>query len=146
MSRARLLPLAASVLAAGMVAGCNLNPAPYLPPARPSIQAGPGYAPYTAYLAAHPQPRRRGMEYGVLVSVVKLGTFCAINGCTWQGTVVIPGGRVEHLSSDGGFNGMATTVAPGDMFWFPAGGPVDAPSDGMGTLPVRIITAGAVRP
>lgn len=146
MNRAGTLPLAASVLAVGLVAGCTLNPAQPLPPARPSVQAGPGFAAYTAYLAAHPQAHRRGMEDGVLVSVVKLGSFCALNGCTWQGTVVIPGGRVEHLSSDGGFNGMATFVSPGDMFWFPAGGVVDAPSDGMGTLPVRVITAGAVRP
>jgi hypothetical protein len=144
IARTRIVVAASAVAAA--LAGCNLNPsASPLPRPRTEISAGQAYARYTGYLAAHPQHARRGMTYGILVASPSTGYVCLDGYChTWHGTVVVPGGRIEHLSSDQGDNGMAQFISPGDEFWFPAGGPVDAPSDDDGTPPVRLITAGAV--
>lgn len=137
--------LAAAALSV-VVAGCALNPPPTPTPPRASTPAGQVYAPFTRFLETHPQRHRAGMTYGILVSVTKLSAFCALNGCTWSGTVVVPGARIEEVSSHGGDDGMASLVSPGDLFCFPAGGPVDAPSDDGGTLPVKVIIAGAVKP
>ncbi len=111
--------------------------------ARPSIPAGQSYTRYARAVAGHPQAARKGMAYGILVREHSDGYVCAGWCHTWHGTVVIPGGRIEYLSSDEGDNGMAQLVSPGDLFWFPAAGPVDAPGEGSGPA-VRVITAGAV--
>jgi hypothetical protein len=144
----RLFAAAAAVSLAAGLSACNLNPsAPPLPPARASIPAGQVYAPFSRYLAAHPQPHRRGMAYGILVQSRNGGYVCLNGYCrTWSATVVVTGGRIEHLSSDEGDDGMAALVQPGDLFAFPAGGTVDAPADDGGTLPVQVIIAGAVKP
>jgi hypothetical protein len=129
----------------GSVANQLLGNPDATPPARAHVAAGPGWTPAVTYLKDHPVTPPKGMQAGILVRVTKLSTFCAINGCTWSGTVVIPGGRTEALSSDGGFNGMATYVSPGDLFLFPARDePVDAPSDGQSDTPAKLLQRGAV--
>jgi hypothetical protein len=145
MARRRAIAASVACLAA-LLAGCSLNPpGPPRPPPRAAVPAGQVYARFSSVLAAHPQRARAGMAYGILVRSSSHGYVCLSGYChTWQGTVVVPGGWIERLSSDGGDDGMAQLVSPGDLFWFPAGGPVDAPADDGGTLPVEVIIAGAV--
>ena len=134
-----------------LVSGCGSlgnqflgNPAA-TPPARPSLPAGQAYAADARYLAAHPQRTRKGMTYGILVRESSPNALSQqLSGGAWRGVVVIPGGRIEHLSSDEGDNGMATLASPGDLIAFPVGGPVDAPGDDGDGTPARVILAGAV--
>ena len=152
MMRYRLmLTVAAVVAAALLISGCGSLGNQFLgnpgatPPARPSHPAGQAYAAAARYLAAHPQRTRKGMTYGILVRSSSPGWASQqLNGGAWQGLAVVPGGRIEHLSSDPGDNGMASLASPGDLIAFPAGGPVDAPSDDGDGTPARVILAGAV--
>ena len=125
-------------------AGAILFPV-HAPRQRPSIPAGQVYARYARAVAEHPERARKGMTYGILVQGHSGGYVCLSVYChTWSGIVVVPGGRIEHLTSDEGDDGMAQLVSPGDLFEFPSAGPVDAPSDDGGTLAVRVLIAGAV--
>lgn len=117
---------------------------PAVPPARASYPAGQEYAATTRWLAKHPQHPRKGMTYGILVRSASPGWASQqLNGGAWHGTVLIPGGRIERLASDDGDNGMAGLASVGDLIVFPAGGPVDAPSDGGGGTPARVLVTGA---
>lgn len=143
----RWIPAAAASLTAGLLLGaCSvMNPPPVPPPPpRPSVLAGPAYATAVAYLAAHPRHVARGMTYGILIADPKPCNIC-VNGDIWQGTVVVAGGRVEHVSSDED-DSMAQLVSPGDEFLLPAGGPVDTAEEGppAGSSPARLLVAGAV--
>ena len=86
------------------------------------------------------------MRAGILVTDQSHGYVCLGYCHTWSGVAVMPGGWTEALRSDQGSDGMADLVAPGDYFWFPASGPVDAPGDDMGARPARVIVRGAVTP
>lgn len=129
--------LAAAVivaLCALLLAGCGsfLGPSdPPPPPPRPTLAAGPAWAPAAAYLKAHPVKPAKGMQVGILVRSTSPGWASQnLNGGAWSGTAVIPGGRAVQLSSDAGDNGMAAYVHVGDLFEFPKPNiPVDAPGD-----------------
>ncbi len=145
-------PVVTLMAAVLLISGCGSLGNQFLgnpdatPPARPSLPAGQAYAAATRYLATHPQRTRKGITYGILVRGSSPGWASQqLDGGAWQGTVIIPGGRIEHLSSDEGDNGMAALASPGDLIAFPAGGPVDAPDDDGDGTPARVILAGAVR-
>ena len=142
----------AGMVTAVLLAGCGafaVKPAP-LPPPRLRIQGGQEYAAASAYLAAHPVNTPKGMIAGILASSPKQSPWCAINGCTWSGTAIVAGGYVEHLTSSSGDAGMASLVAPGDEFVFPAGGDVNTAAENNGDNSedwagaVRVVVAGAV--
>jgi hypothetical protein len=115
------------------------------PPARPSIPVGHGYANAVRYLASHSQRDHKGMISGILVGEASPAWASQnLNGGAWRGVIVVPGGRVERVSSDAGDNGMAAYASIGDMISFPASGPVDAPSDNGYGKPARVLVAGAV--
>lgn len=144
----KLLVLIVAAVVALMIWGGGMNTffpaAPATPPARASHPAGQEYAAATHYLTTHPYRTRKGMTYGILIRSASPGWASQqLNGGAWRGTVLIPGSRIEHLTSDDGDNGMTALVSPGDEFAFPASGPVDAPSDNDGTA-ARVIVEGAV--
>ena len=116
---------------------------------KPPLPFVPGaeYAGVTQYMASHPMPAPpHGMRGGILISSVSKGYVC-LGWChTWRGLVVMPDGFTEVLHSDQGSNGMQDYVTPGDYFWFPASGPVDAPGDNTGARPAKVIVRGAVTP
>jgi hypothetical protein len=85
------------------------------------------------------------MELGILVQAHSQGYVCLGYCHTWSGTAVIKDGRVVHLSSDQGDNGMASLAAPGDLIQFPAGNlPVDTPGDDGNDAPASVVVAQAV--
>ena len=145
--RAITVAIGAGALAA-VVAGCGQGqfwgpPAP--PPARHRTPAGPAWVAETAYLRDHSARVARGMQAGILVRESSPGYVCAGWCRTWQGTVIIPGGWIEQLSSDQGDDGMAQLAAVGDEIEFPAPDvPVDAPGDDGNDAPARVLVAGAV--
>ena len=145
--RSALTAAAAAGLAAAL-SGCGaFFPLPKAAPPRPSASAGAEYASVTQYMAAHPMPKPpAGMRGGILVSSASKGYVC-LGWChTWRGLVVMPDGFTEVLHSDQGSNGMQDYVTPGDYFWFPASGPVDAPGDNTGARPAKVIVRGATTP
>jgi len=137
-------------MAAVAVAGCGQGqfwgpPAP--PPARAKLMAGPACHAEVAYLAAHPARVPAGMQAGILVRSVSPGWASQnLNGGGWTGTVIIPGGWLEQLSSDSGDDGMAQLASVGDEIEFPAPDvPVDAPSDDGNDTPAKVLVYGAVQ-
>jgi hypothetical protein len=147
-TRAKITAAAAAVAMTALLAACGQGqfwgpPAP--PPPRPHAIAGPEYAAAVAYLKAHPPRSPKGMEAGLLVSESSPGYVCAGYCHTWHGTVVVPGGWVENLSSRQGDNGMASLARVVDVIAFPAGNvPVDAPGDTGNVTPARVLVAGAL--
>jgi hypothetical protein len=141
----------AYLAATALLAGCGSIGNQFLgnpdatPPARAHVAAGPGWSAATAYLKDHPAPAPKGMQAGILVQVAKQSVFCALNGCTWSGIVVIPGAQTVALSSDSGDNGMASFVSPGDLIEFPARDePVDAPGDDGSDPPAKLLQRAVV--
>jgi hypothetical protein len=140
---------AAAAAAAVLLAGCGVGqfygpPAP--PPPRPRILAGPGWAPEVAYLKAHPVRVPKGMQVGILVSASSPSAISQnLNGGSWSGVAVVPGGWTVSLSSDEGDNGMGALVSPGDLFEFPAANlPVDAPGDDGNDAPAVLLERAVV--
>ena len=86
------------------------------------------------------------MQVGILVRSESPGWASQnLNGGVWQGTVVIPGGWSEQLSSDEDDDGMASFAQPGDEIQVPAADlPVDAPSDDGSDPPAVVIARGVV--
>ena len=84
------------------------------------------------------------MQAGILVRSSSPGRASQnLNGGAWQGTVVVPGGWTEQLSSSEGDDGMASFAQPGDEIEFPAAdAPVDAPADDDSGTPAVLVHAG----
>jgi hypothetical protein len=144
----KITAVAAAAALTGLLAGCAQG-TPWGPPApappRPRAIAGPEYAAAVAYLKAHPARAPKGMQAGVLVSDSAPGYVCLGYCHTWHGTVVVPGGWVEYLSSDQGDDGMESIAHVGDVIGFPAGNvPVDAPGDDGLPAPAQVLVAGAL--
>jgi hypothetical protein len=148
MNAGKTRACAATLAAAVLLAGCGQGqfwgpPAP--PPPRPGVPAGPGWTAETAYLSAHPLTVPKGMQAGILVRSSSPGYVCAGWCRTWQGTVVIPGGQAEELSSDQGDDGMASLASPGDLIEFPAANlPVDAPGEDGSDAPAVLLRRAVV--
>lgn len=115
--RRRAILMAPAATAAALLAGCAASGAPAAAPS--TGQADPWVAAATAYIARHPAPPRPGMTSGILIGedTIVPGACPAVGKCwSWTGTVVVAGGRLVHIGSDGGNN------CPGQPGWTTAGG------------------------
>jgi hypothetical protein len=152
MNAGKIRAAVSAAVASAVLAGCGVGqfygpPAP--PPPRPSVPFGAGapaaWPAAASYLSDHPVHVPKGMRAGVLVQSSSHSYVCMGWCRTWQGVAVISGGRTVSLSSDQGDNGMASLVAPGDLFEFPAGNlPVDAPGDDGSDAPAVLLARAVV--